>query len=115
MIFDWDTEDSIDEVMHTDLKRDLSNIERRDNTTLNQGAPLFEKYNFFSPGMLINRNLCHGIGNWANMFLGIFAGLVAFIVLFSIGSIGVNALGSLQVSYAAFSKEMGPQAQKKQQ
>lgn len=42
-------------------------------------------------------------------------GLLTMLILFSIGSVGVKALGSLQVSYAAFSKEMGPQAQKKGQ
>ena len=42
-------------------------------------------------------------------------GLVVMLVLISIGSVGVKALGGLQVSYAAFSKEMGPQAQKKAQ
>lgn len=37
------------------------------------------------------------------------------IILFSIGSVGVTWLASVQVSYAAFSKEMGPAAQKKAQ
>ena len=40
--------------------------------------------------------------------------LVAFILL-SILYVGVSAVASLQVSYAAFDKEMGPAAQKKQQ
>lgn len=42
-------------------------------------------------------------------------GLVALLILFSILGVGISALGSLQVPYGAFDKEMGPAAQKKQQ
>lgn len=42
-------------------------------------------------------------------------GLVVSFVLFSILYVGISGLSSLQVSYAAFDKEMGPAAQKKQQ
>jgi hypothetical protein len=42
-------------------------------------------------------------------------GLLVALILLSILSVGLNALGSLQVSYGAFDKEMGPAAQKKQQ
>ncbi len=42
-------------------------------------------------------------------------GLIVAIVLFSILGVGVRALGSLEVSYGAFEKEMGPAALKKQQ
>lgn len=41
-------------------------------------------------------------------------GLVTSFILLSILSVGLKALGSLQVSYGAFDKEMGPAAQKKQ-
>jgi len=41
-------------------------------------------------------------------------GMVA-LILFFIGYVGFSALHSLEVSYFAFSKEMGPAAQKKQQ
>ena len=57
--------------------------------------PLFEKYQFFTPG--------------------IFMGFVAIFVMLSIVYVGLSALSSLQVSYGAFEKEMGPAAQKKQQ
>ena len=40
--------------------------------------------------------------------------LVAFFLL-GILSVGINALESLKVSYAAFDKAMGPTAYKKQQ
>ena len=43
---------------------------------------------------------------------------MGLLVLFFLGSIlyvAINAVASLQVSYAAFDKENGPQAQKKQQ
>lgn len=46
---------------------------------------------------------------------GIFMGLTVSIMLFGILYVGVSAIAGLEVSYMAFSKEMGPQAQKKQQ
>lgn len=42
-------------------------------------------------------------------------GLIALVILMSILYGGISALASLQVSYGAFDKEMGPAAQKKQQ
>lgn len=42
-------------------------------------------------------------------------GLSVSIVLFLILYVGVTAVAGLEVSYFAFSKEMGPTAQKKQQ
>lgn len=49
------------------------------------------------------------------MTLGLFMGLLVGFVLLSILYLGLNAISSLQVSYAAFDKEMGPTAQKKAQ
>jgi len=43
--------------------------------------------------------------------MGILVGLVMLALL----SVGLNAISSLQVSYGAFEKEMGPSAQKKAQ
>ncbi|RKF82552.1 putative atp-synthase s1 [Golovinomyces cichoracearum] len=54
--------------------------------------PLFEKYQFFNPGL--------------------FAGIMISIILLSILSIGIRAISSLEVSYSAFEKEMGPEKQK---
>lgn len=51
------------------------------------------------------------------MFLtpsGLFMGLLVSFILASILYVGISGLASLQVSYAAFDKEMGPAAQKKQ-
>lgn len=42
-------------------------------------------------------------------------GIIVSLVLFSILFVGIKALASLEVSYGAFDKEMGPAAQKKQQ
>ena len=41
-------------------------------------------------------------------------GLLVSLILLSILYVGISAVASLQVSYAAFDKEMGPAAQKKQ-
>lgn len=81
-----------DEAFHEDLKRDLT--ARGDNSTVNSELPLFERYQYFTPAI----------------FMGLFVGLLLFLILY----VGITALSSLQVSYFAFSKEMGPSAQKKQ-
>ncbi|KAF6227418.1 hypothetical protein HO133_008862 [Letharia lupina] len=81
--------------VHMDLKRDFSNEKRASdgNITLPDG-PLFERYQYLSPGL--------------------FMGLLVSFILISILYVGINGVASLQVSYAAFDKEMGPAAQKKQ-
>ncbi|OMP84156.1 hypothetical protein BK809_0001541 [Diplodia seriata] len=76
--------------LHTEMKRALAN-----GATGDEDVALFEKYQFLSPG--------------------IFMGLSVSIVLFLILYVGVTAVAGLEVSYFAFSKEMGPAAQKKQQ
>jgi len=82
------------ETTHIELKRQLHTVGRRAiNGT--SDLPLFEKYQYFTPA--------------------IFMGLVALVVLLSILYYGISALSSLEVSYGAFDKEMGPAAQKKQQ
>ncbi|KAL2760563.1 hypothetical protein ACRALDRAFT_2039180 [Sodiomyces alcalophilus JCM 7366] len=69
-------------------------VRRQDNNTDWDKLPLFEKYQFLTPG--------------------IFHGLLVTIVMLSILGVGIRALSSLEVSYGAFDKEMGPAAQKKQ-
>ncbi|KAI9795887.1 MAG: hypothetical protein M1833_006614 [Piccolia ochrophora] len=64
------------------------------NVTLIDG-PLFERYQFLSPAL--------------------FMSLLVIFVLLTLLTIGIRAISSLQVSYAAFDKDMGPAAQKKQQ
>ncbi|KAK7757244.1 hypothetical protein SLS62_000793 [Diatrype stigma] len=79
--------------LHVELKRQVQQFGKRANVT--SDLPLFEKYQFFTPA--------------------IFMGLLALVVLLSILYTGISALSSLEVSYGAFDKEMGPAAQKKQQ
>ena len=43
--------------------------------------------------------------------MGLLIGLLLLVILY----VGISGLSSLQVSYAAFDKENGPAAQKKQQ
>ncbi len=85
--------------MHLDLKRDLSSTNMKRDTSgdkpvLPEG-PLFERYSFLSPGL--------------------FMGILVTIMLLSILYVGISAIAGLQVTYAAFDKEMGPAAQKKAQ
>ncbi|KAF1836606.1 BIG1-domain-containing protein [Decorospora gaudefroyi] len=89
--YTYEMETSFPDAVQMELKRDLSSHAKRDNAT--EGG-LFEKYQYFTPG--------------------IFMGLAAIIPLFLILLVGIRALTSLEVSYFAFSKEMGPHAQKKQ-
>ncbi|KAK5630732.1 hypothetical protein RRF57_006447 [Xylaria bambusicola] len=80
----------------TELKRqlhDVNGVRRQERNSRN--LPLFEKYQYFTPG--------------------IFMSLIALIILMSILYAGISAVASLEVSYGAFDKEMGPAAQKKQQ
>ncbi|KAI1429453.1 ER protein BIG1 [Xylaria sp. FL1777] len=81
---------------HSELKRQLHDVNGvRRQAKKDKNLPLFEKYQYFTPG--------------------VFMGLIAFIILMSILYAGISALASLEVSYGAFDKEMGPAAQKKQQ
>jgi len=79
---------------HMDLKRDLD-IRLPGKVVQTDERPLFEKYQFLTPGL----------------FMGLLVGLV----MLSILGVGLNAIASLKVSYGAFDKEMGPAAQRKQQ
>ncbi len=89
--YSYDMGNQFGDGIQMELKRDLSSHAKRANST--QGG-LFERYQFFTPG--------------------IFMGFVGIIPLFLILLVGIRALTSLEVSYFAFSKEMGPNAQKKQ-
>ena len=86
-------ESSFGNGVQMELKRDTTAHYKRANSTSNEGG-LFERYQYFTPGL--------------------FMGFAAIIPLFLILLVGVRALTSLEVSYFAFSKEMGPNAQKQQ-
>lgn len=86
--------------LHQDLKRQLnlradSDDDKSNTTNPQSNLPLFEKYQFLTPGL----------------FMTLTVSLLLLIILY----VGMTALSGLQVSYAAFSKEMGPQAQKPKQ
>ncbi|EON69185.1 hypothetical protein W97_08543 [Coniosporium apollinis CBS 100218] len=87
----YEMDESYPEAYHMDLKRDVSS--HADNNTASK-LPLFEKYQFLSSGI----------------FMGLSVSLLLFMILY----VAVSAVSSLEVSYYAFSKEMGPAAQKKQ-
>lgn len=77
-----------------ELKRRTGDIiEPRAGNANDSSAPLFVKYQFFTPG--------------------IFMGIVALIIMLSLLYVGLSAVASLEVSYGAFDKENGPAAQKK--
>ncbi|POS81575.1 hypothetical protein DHEL01_v200013 [Diaporthe helianthi] len=79
-----------------ELKRrtgDVVVLDRRAGNASDSSAPLFVKYQFFTPG--------------------IFMGIVALIIILSLLYVGLSAVASLEVSYGAFDKENGPAAQKK--
>ena len=80
--------------IHVELKRDFADHKRASNGTgTPRSVPLFEKYQFFGPGL--------------------FMGLLITILLLPILYVGISGISSLEVSYAAFDKEMGLSAQKK--
>lgn len=90
----YEMENSFGDAVQMELKRDTTAHYKRANSTSSEGG-LFERYQYFTPGL--------------------FMGFAAIIPLFLILLVGIRALTSLEVSYFAFSKEMGPNAQKKQQ
>lgn len=87
----YEMDDAFGDSLRLELRRDVEI--RADNSTHN--LPLFETYQFFSPG--------------------IFMGLLTLFFLFPLMYVGISAIAGLEVSYFAFSKEMGPAQQKKQQ
>ncbi|MCJ1423881.1 hypothetical protein MMC29_001766 [Sticta canariensis] len=92
---DYQIETNFQSAMHMELKRDFSTHKRESNhSTTSRSAPLFEKYMFFGPGL--------------------FTGLLVTFLLLSILYVGISGVASLQVTYAAFDREMGPAASKKQ-
>ena len=113
----YEMQSEIQEAMHIDLRRDLSGglNKRANNETLVDG-PLFDKYQFFTPGKrFVPYGMRANAGVTANTMPGLFMGFVVGFLLLSIAYVGVSALASLQVSYAAFDKETGQLASKKAQ
>ena len=98
-----------------ELKRDLSHQKRASDGNISLPiGPLFERYQYLSPGNIPSLFLRY---DRANVFLtpsGLFMGLLVSFILVSILYMGISGVANLQVSYAAFDKEMGPAAQKKQ-
>ena len=91
---DYQIETNFQSAVHMELKRDFSAHTRQSNdSTVPGSAPLFEKYMFLGPGR--------------------FMGLLATFLLLPILYVGISGIASLQVSYAAFDREMGPAANKK--
>lgn len=85
-------ESTFQDTLHMELRRQNDFIPR--DTDRNASGPLFETYQFLTPG--------------------IFMGLLTIFFLITILGVGLNALSGLQVSYGAFDKETGPAASKKQ-
>lgn len=109
----YEMDDPYPSSVHMDLKRDVES--HAQDAQLDSSLPLFEKYQFLSPGKLDFSNLSANCCFNANLITtGVFMGLLVSFGLLSILYVGINAISSLEVSYFAFSKEMGPAAQKKQ-
>ena len=110
----YEMDDSFEAPLHMELKRAFDINVRSNNTdiTLPDGG-LFERYQFFGSGKSSVSAMCWTFDGLHS--LGIFMGLVVALILLSILYVAMSGVASLQVSYAAFDKEMGPAAQKKQQ
>jgi len=98
-----------------DLKRDLRARDDSNYTDVYNALPLFEKYQFFTPGMFSDVLSPPEKQNTDRNDIGIFMGLFSAVILLPILYVGISAISGLEVSYGAFDKEMGPAAQKKQQ
>ncbi|KIX93349.1 uncharacterized protein Z520_10992 [Fonsecaea multimorphosa CBS 102226] len=94
---EYDMDSQIQESMHIDLKRDLGVHASANKTGNNQtmiDGPLFDKYQFFGPGI----------------FMGYLVGFLLLTILY----VAISGVASLQVTYAAFDKDQGQLATKKQ-
>lgn len=110
-------EPEFEETVMMDLKRNVQGQPQRrvDNETEWKKLPLFEKYQFFTPGKQATTEAFASTTVQMLTYTGIFMGLLAVLLIGSILTVGIKALASLEVSYGAFEKDMGPAAQKKQQ
>jgi len=98
--------------MHQGLKRDIKYEPlKSSNGSMQDGLPLFEKYQFLSPGKPLDQHPAKLPTN--STCTGIFMGLTISLLLFVMLWVAVSAIAGLEVSYMAFSKEMGPAAQNK--
>ncbi|KAJ5782761.1 hypothetical protein N7457_004535 [Penicillium paradoxum] len=88
------SEDSYQETIHMGLKRDYS-AHGSTSAPSNKSTSLFGEYQYFTPG--------------------IFMGLMATFLFLAILYIGINALSSLEIPYAAFEKDTSAAVQKKAQ
>lgn len=88
----YEMDDTTDTNFNTELKRDTTFVKRAENAT--QEGGLFERYQYFTPGLFMA-----------------FAAMIPLVVILGVG---LKAIASIEVSYFAFSKEMGPAAQRKQ-
>lgn len=110
---EYDSELPLADMMHNgELRRSLiARKEKQHNNQTMVDGPLFDKYQFLSPG---------AFAKWSARLLlirliGIFMGLLISFVLVMILYVGISALSSLQVTYGAFDKEQGQLAAKKGQ
>ncbi|KAF2669629.1 BIG1-domain-containing protein [Microthyrium microscopicum] len=85
----YEMADPYENVLHNEFKRAIEPL------AANSTGGVFDHYVFLGPGI----------------FMGLFASFLLFMIFYT----GLSALLSLKVSYFAFSKEMGPAAQKKVQ
>ena len=97
-----------------DTKRDThdSSVRRQNDTRDDRQLPLFEKYQFFTPGLFSGPYREPRLN--LTLSPGIFMGIIVSLIIISILGVGIRAVSSLEVSYGAFEKEMGPTQQKKQ-
>ncbi|OJD10280.1 hypothetical protein ACJ73_09852 [Blastomyces percursus] len=84
-----------DTVAHSHVRRDGEGGGKDGGDEQWRNQPLFEKYQFFGPGI----------------FMGLIGGLLFAVIVY----VGLSALLSLKVSYAAFEKDNSPAAAKKKQ
>ncbi|CAG7938261.1 unnamed protein product [Penicillium olsonii] len=88
------SEGSYQDSLHMEMKRDYS-ASGSSSTSSNKSTSLFEEYQYFTPGI----------------FMGLMATFLFLVILY----IGISALSSLQIPYAAFEKDESATVLKKQQ
>ncbi|CAG7948020.1 unnamed protein product [Penicillium nalgiovense] len=100
--------DSYQDSLHMDLKRDYS---AHALSSSSNSTSLFEEYQYFTPGIYRAPTTLFN----THPFPGIFMGLMATFLFLAILYIGIGALSSLEIPYAAFEKDTSAAVQKKAQ
>lgn len=111
----YESEDAYQDPVHMEIKRDYSahSSYSRSSDESDRRQSLFDEYQYFTPGTYHTCVLviCTHSDSMPGLFMGLLASFICIMILY----VGVSALGSLEIPYAAFERDTSAAVQKKQQ